>query len=68
MLLAMVWFFPDDFEDVPLMEFMYLGFTPGENYRRGFRSFYCVCVTSFQCYFINIICLFPLKKERERMF
>ena len=43
------------FEDVPLVEFMYLVFThmPGESYRRQLRSF-CVClllllrVTSFE--------------------
>ena len=35
----------DLFEDVPLVEFMYLIFTrmPGESYRRRLRSLLCLC-------------------------
>ena len=39
------------FEDVPVVEFMYLVFTctPGEGYCRQLRSLLCQCVTPFKC-------------------
>ena len=45
------------FEDVPLVEFMYLVFTgmPGESHRRRLRyGLGCVCVTSFATKTANI--------------
>ena len=39
------------FEDVPLVEFMYLVFTrmPGESYHRRLTSLLCTCVIYFEC-------------------
>ena len=46
------------FEDVPLVEFMYLVFTrmPGENYRRQFRSLLlCLCCV-FRALINSLVC------------